>query len=84
MDVKMDDKINAALEALFIDEDKYGQYVLGFRNSDGVLYRKINVDGLNAFVGANEGMPKHGFTNEVKDMSKTVQGCDAIFSYVGK
>lgn len=80
----MDDKINAALAALFIDEDKYGKYVLGFRNSDGVLFRKVGADSMRDFVAANEGMPDHGFENEIKDMSKMVQGCDAIFSYVGK
>jgi hypothetical protein len=80
----MDDKINAALEALRIEEDKYGRYVLGFRDRDGVLYRKVKADSLRDFVAANEGMPDHGFDNEIKDMSKMVQGCDAIFSYVGK
>ncbi len=76
----MNEKINAALKELGLEEDQYGQYVLGFRNESGTIFRRVKLEMLNEFVTANEGLPKFGFENEITDMTRIVQGCDAIYS----
>lgn len=78
----MDDKINAALKAIDLETDSFGRYVLGFRDENGVLFRKEKVDSMGDFVNASENLPKHGFSNELSP-SGFKQGCDAIFSFTG-
>ncbi|WP_335918082.1 hypothetical protein [Shewanella algae] len=75
----MDEKINAALDAVGLETDNFGRYILGFRNEQGMLYRKEKVDDLFRFSKACTELPVHGFTNELSE-GQAKQGCDAIFS----
>ena len=79
----MDAKIENALAAIHLETDKHGRYVLGFRNDNGVIFRKEKVDSLGDFVNANENLPKYGFKNELRN-DEFKHGCDAIFSFVGE
>lgn len=54
--------------------------VIGLRNQEGKLYRRITVFGMGNFVGATEALAGSGMTDELQHAIGMRERCDAIFS----
>jgi hypothetical protein len=54
--------------------------VVGIRNTDGVLYRRVTVEGLGPFLGVIEVLVAQGLVDELEDLDGMREGCDAIFA----
>lgn len=54
--------------------------VIGLRNQDGKIYRRITVSGLGNFLGAVEALTGAGLTDELEHATGMRERCDAIFS----
>lgn len=54
--------------------------VIGLRNAEGKVYRRITVSGLGNFMGAINALVGSGMADELEHSFGMREGCDAIFS----
>lgn len=69
-----------SLEEAVNPEHGGSDMVIGLRNQEGKLYRRITVSGMGNFLGAIEALTGSGMTDELEHAFGMREGCDAIFS----
>jgi len=77
-----DPQISSLIKSLNIDVCNHGRFTIGFRNGDGIVYRKIRVEGLGNVMRFTQAVPKHGYNDELVDQYVMREGCDAIYSKI--
>ncbi len=74
-----DEEISNIMEELLIEPREAGRYVIGFRNQEGKIYRKIFIDGFSCIVRLKACLLKHGYHDELDGTHFEQDGYSAVY-----
>ena len=69
-----------SLEEVVNPEFGGADMVIGLRNKQGKLYRRVTVFGMGNFMQATSALKESGMSDELAHAFGMREGCDAIFS----